>query len=66
MRRSHDLTKFAEPELMITGEVRAPYVPLTNTRIDQRHAHSVTMAAFFHWLFETTGRIDRTGSRIAR
>jgi ATP-dependent helicase YprA (DUF1998 family) len=64
MRRSHDLTKFAEPELMITGEVRAPYVPLTNTRIDQRHAHSVAMAAFFRWLFETAGRIDRTAGEF--
>ena len=64
MRRSHDLTKFAEPELMITGEVRAPYVPLTNDRIDQRHAHSVAMAAFFRWLFETTGRIDRTAGEF--
>jgi hypothetical protein len=52
MRRSHDLTRFAEPEAMITGAVRAPYVPLTNERIDRRHAHSVAMAAFFRWLFE--------------
>ena len=59
MRRSHDLTRFAEPEVMITGAVRAPYVPLTNERIDRRHAHSVAMAAFFRWLFESTGRIDR-------
>lgn len=58
-RRSHDLTRFAEPEVMITGEVRAPYVPLTNERIDRRHAHSVALSAFFRWLFDTTGRIDR-------
>jgi ATP-dependent helicase YprA (DUF1998 family) len=59
MRRSHDLTRFNEPEVMISGQVRAPYVPLDNVRIDRRHAHSVAMAAFFRWLFETTGRIDR-------
>ena len=59
MRRSHDLTKFNEPEVMIAGQVRAPYVPLSNVRIDRRHAQSVAMAAFFRWLFETTGRIDR-------
>ncbi|MEU0265686.1 DEAD/DEAH box helicase [Nocardioides sp. NPDC006303] len=57
-RRSHDLTRFAEPEVMITGSVRAPFVPLTNERIDRRHAQSVAMSAFFRWLFETTGRID--------
>ncbi|KIU18565.1 DEAD/DEAH box helicase [Mycolicibacterium llatzerense] len=59
MRRSHDLTRFNEPEVMISGQVRAPYVPLDNERIDRRHAHSVAMAAFFRWLFKTTGRIDR-------
>ena len=58
-RRSHDLTKFAEPKQMIVGEVRAPYVPLTNARIDRRHAHSVAMAAFFRWLFDGSARIDR-------
>jgi hypothetical protein len=59
MRRSHDLTRFNEPEVMIAGQVRAPYVPLNNARIDRRHAQSVAMAAFFRWLFESTGRIDR-------
>lgn len=59
MRRSHDLTRFNEPEVMISGQVRAPYVPLTNARIDRRHAHSVALAAFFRWHFETTQRIDR-------
>ena len=59
MRRSHDLTRFNEPEVMIAGQVRAPYVPLTNVRIDRRHAQSVAMAAFFRWLFDNTGRIDR-------
>lgn len=64
MRRSHDLTRFAEPEVMITGAVRAPYVPLTNERIDRRHAHSVAMAAFFRWLLASTGRIDRTAGEF--
>ncbi|TDL10536.1 DEAD/DEAH box helicase [Mycolicibacterium obuense] len=59
MRRSHDLTRFNEPEVMIAGQVRAPYVPLTNARIDRRHANSVAMAAFLRWVFETSRRIDR-------
>lgn len=63
-RRSHDLTRFAEPEQMIIGEVRAPYVPLTNERIDRRHAQSVAMSAFFRWLFENTGRIDRAAGEF--
>jgi ATP-dependent helicase YprA (DUF1998 family) len=46
-RRSHDLSRYASPETMLTGQVRAPYVPLGNPRIDRRHAHSVALAAFF-------------------
>ncbi|OZM79671.1 DEAD/DEAH box helicase [Pseudonocardia sp. MH-G8] len=63
-RRSHDLTRFAEPEVMIVGAVRAPYVPLDNERIDRRHAHSVAISAFFRWLFDGTGRIDRTAGEF--
>ncbi len=49
-RRSHDLFRYQEPEQMIAGQVRAPYVPLANERIARRHAHSVALAAFFrHW-----------------
>ncbi|MEY9212970.1 DEAD/DEAH box helicase [Thermobifida halotolerans] len=49
-RRSHDMFRYQEPEQMIAGQVRAPYVPLANERIDRRHAHSVALAAFFrHW-----------------
>ena len=51
-RRSHDLTRFADPQNMINGIVRAPLIPLGNERIDRRHAHSVALAAFFRdaWL----------------
>ncbi|MGQ4334766.1 helicase-related protein [Streptomyces hayashii] len=35
-RRPHDLSRFAEPERMIAGEVRAPIVPVDNVRIDRR------------------------------
>ncbi len=58
-RRSHDLTRYDKPEAMIAGVMRAPYVPLDNPRIDRRHAHSVALAAFFRWLFETEGTIAR-------
>src|SRR5690606_28511673 len=45
-----DLFRYQEPEQMIAGQVRAPYVPLANERIARRHAHSVALAAFFrHW-----------------
>ena len=42
-RRSHDLSRFQDPGAMVAGEVRAPYVPLANERIDRRHAHSVAL-----------------------
>ncbi len=58
-RRSHDFTRFAEPEQMISGMVRAPYVPLANERLDRRHAHSIAMAAFFRHQFVTNNVIWR-------
>jgi hypothetical protein len=63
-RRSHDLATFAAPERMIAGEVRAPYIPLTNERIDRRHAHSIAIAAFFRHHFETFGVVWRTAGEF--
>ena len=59
-RRSHDLSRYAEPESMLTGQVRAPYVPLGNPRIDRRHAHSVALAAFFRDAKESNGEEWKT------
>jgi ATP-dependent helicase YprA (DUF1998 family) len=54
-RRSHDLSRYQDPATMVAGEVRAPYVPLANERIDRRHAHSVALAAFFRHYKYLTG-----------
>jgi ATP-dependent helicase YprA (DUF1998 family) len=54
-RRSHDLSRYQDPATMVAGEVRAPYVPLANERIDRRHAHSVALAAFFRYYKRHTG-----------
>jgi ATP-dependent helicase YprA (DUF1998 family) len=59
-RRAHDLSRYAEPESMLTGQVRAPYVPLGNPRIDRRHAHSVALAAFFREAKEQSGQEWKT------
>lgn len=59
-RRSHDLSQYAAPESMMSGQVRAPYVPLDNERIDRRHAHSIALSAFFRWQLEASGLISRT------
>ncbi|GGL27963.1 DEAD/DEAH box helicase [Planomonospora parontospora] len=54
-RRSHDLSRYQDPVSMIAGEVRAPYVPLGNERIDRRHAHSIALSAFFRHARQTSG-----------
>jgi ATP-dependent helicase YprA (DUF1998 family) len=59
-RRSHDLSRYQAPESMLTGQVRAPYVPLGNPRIDRRHAHSVALAAFFRDAKENGGQEWKT------
>jgi ATP-dependent helicase YprA (DUF1998 family) len=59
-RRSHDLSRYQAPESMLTGRIRAPYVPLGNTRIDRRHAHSVALAAFFRDAKENGGQEWKT------
>ena len=63
-RRSHDLSRFAEPEVMMSGAVRAPYVTLDNERIDRRHAHSVVLAAFFRWYLDVYHGISRTAGQF--
>ncbi|HEY2575701.1 MAG TPA: DEAD/DEAH box helicase [Streptosporangiaceae bacterium] len=59
-RRSHDLSRYQAPESMLTGQVRAPYVPLGNPRIDRRHAHSVALGAFFRDAKDNDGREWKT------
>jgi ATP-dependent helicase YprA (DUF1998 family)/rubrerythrin len=63
-RRSHDLSRFAEPEKMIAGEMRAPIVPLHNVRIDRRHAHSVALAAFFRSMATHRHNVWRTAGEF--
>ncbi|GAA3121415.1 DEAD/DEAH box helicase [Streptosporangium carneum] len=65
-RRSHDLARYQEPEAMIAGQMRAPYVPLGNERIDRRHAHSVALAAFFRHAKESSGEVWRNAGEFFR
>lgn len=50
-RSSHDLAKFAQPQAMIAGHMRIPWIPIENERIGRRHAHSIALSAYFreHW-----------------
>ena len=59
-RRSHDLSRYQDPSAMVAGQIRAPFVPLANERIDRRHAHSVALAAFFKDAKQVTGEEWRT------
>jgi ATP-dependent helicase YprA (DUF1998 family) len=63
-RRSHDLSRYQDPKAMVAGEVRSPYVPLGNDRIDRRHAHSVALAAFFRHAKEMTGETWSTAGEF--
>lgn len=54
-RSSHDLSKFQQPESMIAGAMRIPWVPIDNERIARRHVHSVAMSAYFRHRMENDG-----------
>ena len=54
-RRSHDLTSYSDPAMIIAGTVRPPVVPIDNPRIAQRHLFSITFAAFFREQFLYSG-----------
>ncbi len=56
-RRSHDLSRYQNPERMIAGHMRVPIIPLENERIDRRHAHSIALAAFFRAQFDADGTV---------
>jgi ATP-dependent helicase YprA (DUF1998 family) len=55
-RRSHDLTSYANPAMIIAGAVRPPVVPIDNPRIAQRHLFSIAFAAFFREQFQWLGK----------
>ena len=46
-RRPHDLSMFSDPTKMVAGEMRSPFVELSNQRIFQRHAYSLFFSAYF-------------------
>ncbi|GGC73819.1 DEAD/DEAH box helicase [Hoyosella rhizosphaerae] len=63
-RRSHDLTKFADPISMIAGTMRVPWVPIENERISRRHAHSVAISAFWRHAKSADGSLWKTSSEF--
>ncbi|WP_024794783.1 DEAD/DEAH box helicase [Tomitella biformata] len=63
-RSSHDLSKYQNPESMIAGEMRIPWIPIDNERIGRRHAHSVALSAYFRHRFEKDELIWRYGGEF--
>lgn len=54
-RSAHDLAQYQDPNAMIAGRMRIPWVPVDNARIARRHAHSVALASYFRHCFEQWG-----------
>ena len=54
-RSAHDLAQYQDPNAMIAGQMRIPWVPIDNVRIARRHAHSVALASYFRHCFEQRG-----------
>lgn len=44
---SHDFTYYQNPELMISGSIKAPLFSLENEKIIRRHIYAVALSAFF-------------------
>lgn len=51
-RSAHDLAKFQDPDSMIAGKMRIPWIPIDNPRIARRHAHSIALASYFRHCYE--------------
>lgn len=54
-RSAHDLAQYQDPNAMIAGRMRIPWVPTDNARIARRHGHSVALASYFRHCFEERG-----------
>ncbi len=64
-RRSHDLSHYAEPKRLVSGEIAAPLLVVENEKIVRRHVHSVLWAAFFLWAKERGYLYSKVGEFFA-
>lgn len=46
-RRSHDFTHFKDPLQIVKGEIKPPYIEITNEIIIKRHMYAVALAMFW-------------------
>lgn len=54
-RRPHDLTRYAEPLELVSGEVKPPHFELANEKIVRRHLYATALSAFWRKHPETFG-----------
>ena len=46
-RRSHDFAHYMDPLQIISGEIRPPYIEISNDKIVRRHMYAVALARFW-------------------
>jgi ATP-dependent helicase YprA (DUF1998 family) len=46
-RRSHDISYYNQPEMMVTGKITAPYFKVENVKILRRHVFSTAFSQFW-------------------
>lgn len=63
-RAAHDLAQYQDPNSMIAGKMRIPWVPVDNARIARRHAHSVALAAYFRHCYDTRDEKWKTAGQF--
>ncbi len=56
--RSHDLTHFKKPEIMVEGRIKPPAVEICNEKIVSRHLYSIVLANFFKQFPDYFGTIE--------
>lgn len=63
-RSAHDLAQYQQPNAMIAGRMRIPWVPIDNVRIARRHAHSIALASYFRHCFEQRSEKWKTAGQF--
>lgn len=57
-RRSHDFAHFNNPLRIIKGEIRPPYIEISNEKIIKRHMYAVALAMFWKQWPEYFGQVN--------
>lgn len=58
-RRSHDFAHYMDPLQIIKGEIKPPYIEITNDKIVKRHMYAVALAMFWTKKPRCFGRVNQ-------